>query len=176
MEPIVGAVSQYHYRNKLEYAWTTDADGPALGFHEAGRWDEVLDLSVCLLTGSTGNAIREAFVAWARDEGLQAYDQAAQEGFLRHLVVREGLRTGEALCILVTEPGRAAAARAARGPARRVPVPASSGCCTRSTTASPRSPAACRRGSCSAAPGSRRRSCRCGCGSPPGRSCRPTPR
>jgi 23S rRNA (uracil1939-C5)-methyltransferase len=105
LEPIVGAVSQFHYRNKLEYAWTTGAGGPALGFHEAGRWDKVLDLSVCLLTGSTGNAIREAFVAWAREEGLQAYDQAAQQGFLRHLVVREGLRTGEALCILVTAPG-----------------------------------------------------------------------
>jgi 23S rRNA (uracil1939-C5)-methyltransferase len=104
-EPIVGAPSQYHYRNKLEYAWTAAPDGPALGFHQAGRWDAVLDLSVCLLTGSTGNAIRETFVAWARAQGLEAYDQEAQRGYLRHLVVREGLRTGEALCILVTSPG-----------------------------------------------------------------------
>src|SRR4051794_5128034 len=39
LEPIVGASAQYHYRNKLEYAWTAGADGPALGFHQAGRWD-----------------------------------------------------------------------------------------------------------------------------------------
>ena len=66
LEPIVPAVRQFHYRNKLEYAWTDAPAGPALGFHRAGRWDEVLDLSVCLLTGEAGNAIRETFVAWAR--------------------------------------------------------------------------------------------------------------
>ena len=103
--PIVPATAQLAYRNKLEYAWTATPDGPALGFHAAGRWDEVLDLSVCLLTGDSGNAIRAAFVAWARAEGLEAYDQHTHAGYLRHLVVREGLRTGQALCILVTAPG-----------------------------------------------------------------------
>src|SRR5262249_55251681 len=36
----------------------------------------------------------------------EAYDQEAHTGYLRHLVVREGLRTGEALCVLVTAPGK----------------------------------------------------------------------
>ena len=102
---IVPAVKQYAYRNKLEYAWTDSPAGASLGFHELGRWNQVLDLSVCLLTGSSGNAIRETFVTWARDERLQAYDQETHEGYLRHLVVREGQRTGEALCVLVTAPG-----------------------------------------------------------------------
>ena len=35
----------------------------------------------------------------------RAYDQAAQQGFLRHLVVREGRNTGQALIVLVTAPG-----------------------------------------------------------------------
>ncbi len=44
--------------------------------------------------------------AWAREEGLVAYDQATQEGYLRHLVVREGRNTGQMLVQLVTAKGR----------------------------------------------------------------------
>ena len=42
---------------------------------------------------------------WARGEGLEAYDQAEHTGYLRHLVVREGRNTGQALVELVTAPG-----------------------------------------------------------------------
>ena len=44
-------------------------DGPALGFHRAGRWDEVLDVERCWLTTDLGNAIRDAVRDWARAEG-----------------------------------------------------------------------------------------------------------
>ena len=106
LEPIVPAESVFHYRNKLEYSFTTTPDGPALGFHRAGRWDEVLDIRRCWLTTDLGNAIREAVRDWARAEGLEAYDQAEHTGFLRHLVVREGRNTGQALVQLVTAPGK----------------------------------------------------------------------
>ena len=82
-----------------------DADGPALGFHKAGRWDEVLEIERCWLTTDLGNAIRNAVRDWAREESLVAYDQAEQTGYLRHLVVREGRNTGQALVLLVTAPG-----------------------------------------------------------------------
>jgi 23S rRNA (uracil1939-C5)-methyltransferase len=39
---------------------------------------------------------------WAREERLEGYNQAAGTGYLRHLVVREGLNTGQALVQLVT--------------------------------------------------------------------------
>ena len=104
LEPIVPAASQFHYRNKLEYSFTQTDDGPALGFHRAGRWDEVLEIDECLLTTDVGNAIRTAVQGWAREENLVAYDQATQKGYLRHLVVREGRNTGQALVMLVTAP------------------------------------------------------------------------
>ena len=103
--PIVPSSSIYGYRNKLEYSFTQTDAGPALGFHAAGRWDEVLPIEVCLLTTDTGNAIRDAVQAWAREEGLPAYDQAENTGYLRHLVVREGRNTGQALVQLVTAEG-----------------------------------------------------------------------
>jgi 23S rRNA (uracil1939-C5)-methyltransferase len=106
LEPIVPARSRYGYRNKLEYSFTQTEDGPALGFHRAGRWDEVLPIDTCLLTSDLGNAVRDAVQSWAREEKLEAYDQATQRGYLRHLVVREGRNTGQLLVQLVTAKGR----------------------------------------------------------------------
>ena len=106
LEPIVPAESVFHYRNKLEYSFTTTPEGPALGFHRAGRWDEVLDIRRCWLTTDLGNAIREAARDWARAQGLEAYDQAEHTGFLRHFVVREGRNTSQVLVQLVTAPGK----------------------------------------------------------------------
>ena len=65
----------FHYRNKLEYSFTQTPTGPALGFHQAGRWDEVLDIEKCWLTTDLGNGIRDAVRDWAREEGLEAYSQ-----------------------------------------------------------------------------------------------------
>ena len=105
LEPILPADSPFFYRNKMEYSFTQTPEGPALGFHKAGRWDEVLDIERCWLTTDLGNAIREAVKGWANDQGLAAFDQETHEGYLRHLVVRDGRNTGQALVVLVTAPG-----------------------------------------------------------------------
>jgi 23S rRNA (uracil1939-C5)-methyltransferase len=105
LEAIVPAGSPFHYRNKLEYSFAPGPEGPVLGFHRAGRWDEVLDVERCWLTTELGNAIRLEAREWAHEQGLRPYDQAAQTGLLRHLVVREGRNTGQALVVLVTAPG-----------------------------------------------------------------------
>jgi 23S rRNA (uracil1939-C5)-methyltransferase len=105
LEPILPAEEIFHYRNKLEYSFTQTDDGPALGFHKAGRWDEILDIERCWLTTDLGNAIRNAVRDWARADRLVAYDQAEHTGYLRHLVVREGRNTGQVLVQLVTGPG-----------------------------------------------------------------------
>jgi len=104
LEEIEPARSQFHYRNKMEYSFTQYEDGPSLGFHKAGRWDEVLEIDRCWLTTDLGNAIRNRLRDWAREERLEAYDQAAEKptGYLRHLVVREGRNTGQVLVQLVT--------------------------------------------------------------------------
>jgi 23S rRNA (uracil1939-C5)-methyltransferase len=105
LEPIVPAEEVFHYRNKLEYSFTQTPSGPALGFHRAGRWDEVLEIEKCWLTTDLGNAVRNTVRDWARAERLEAYDQAEHSGYLRHLVLREGRNTGQLLVQLVTAEG-----------------------------------------------------------------------
>jgi len=105
-EPIVPALEQWRYRNKLEYSFGTAADGTLVcGFHAPGRFDEIIPLDDCLLASERGNAAREQVLAWCREQGLAAWDRRDQRGLLRNLVVREGRRTGELQVRLVTSPG-----------------------------------------------------------------------
>ncbi|HMI71085.1 MAG TPA: 23S rRNA (uracil(1939)-C(5))-methyltransferase RlmD [Solirubrobacteraceae bacterium] len=107
LEPIVPAVEQWRYRNKLEYSFGTD-DGGALicGFHAAGSWERIEHIEDCLLASEAGNQARRAALQWCRDRGLSAYDRRAQTGLLRNLVVREGRRTGDLQVRLVTSDAR----------------------------------------------------------------------
>src|SRR3954449_13146402 len=106
MEPIVAAVEQWRYRNKLEYSFGTGDSGELVcGFHAPGSWETILHLEDCLLASERGNEARRAVLAWCRSQGLDAYDRRTQTGFLRNLVVREGRRTGQFQVRLVTSEG-----------------------------------------------------------------------
>ncbi len=107
LEPIVPALQQWRYRNKLEYSFGSDAEGRLVcGFHAPGRWDAIVALSDCRLASEPANQARERVVAWCRAQGLAAYDRRTNEGMLRNLVVREGRRTGAIQVRLVTSEGK----------------------------------------------------------------------
>jgi 23S rRNA (uracil1939-C5)-methyltransferase len=107
LEPIVPAVEQWRYRNKLEYSFGTGDDGELVcGFHAPGSWERIEHVEDCLLASVAGNDARRAALQWCRDRGLRAYDRRAQTGLLRNLVVREGRRTGELQVRLVTSDER----------------------------------------------------------------------
>jgi 23S rRNA (uracil1939-C5)-methyltransferase len=106
VEPIVPAVEQWRYRNKLEYSFGEDADGRlVLGFHPPGNWREVVDVEEDVLASPAVDALRTRVRDWCEEEGLSAYDRDSHGGFLRNLVVREGRRTGQLQARLVTSPG-----------------------------------------------------------------------
>jgi 23S rRNA (uracil1939-C5)-methyltransferase len=103
LEPIVPAVQQWRYRNKLEYSFGTADDGALIcGFHAPGSWERIEHVEDCLLASEAGNEARRAALRWCRERGLAAYDRRAQTGLLRNLVVREGRRTGELQVRIVT--------------------------------------------------------------------------
>ena len=106
VEPIVPAVEQLRYRNKVEYSFGEDDDGRlVLGFHRPGRWDLIDDVGEDILASERVDELREAVKAWCREEGLSAYDRRDGTGLLRNLVVREGRRTGQLQARIVTSPG-----------------------------------------------------------------------
>jgi 23S rRNA (uracil1939-C5)-methyltransferase len=107
VEPIVPAVEQFHYRNKLEYSFGEDDESGelVLGFHRPGRFDLIDDVARDILASERVDELREVVKAWCREQGLSAWDRRAQQGLLRNLVVREGRRTGQLQARIVTSPG-----------------------------------------------------------------------
>lgn len=111
--PIVGCDSPYYYRNKLEFSfsnrrWVTPEDPPREslesrvgGFHVPRFFDKVLPIETCHLQDIRVNAVRNAVVEWGRNHSLSFYDARAQHGFLRNLVFRSSLATGELMTILI---------------------------------------------------------------------------
>jgi 23S rRNA (uracil1939-C5)-methyltransferase len=107
LEPIIPAIQEWRYRNKLEYSFGTDEAGRLIcGFHAPGRWEDIVEVRDCMLASEAGNRAREEVVGWCRTQGLGAYDRRTNRGFLRNLVVREGRRTGEIQVRLVTSTGK----------------------------------------------------------------------
>jgi 23S rRNA (uracil1939-C5)-methyltransferase len=107
VEPIVPALEQLRYRNKLEYSFGTDEQSGelVLGFHRPGRYDVIDDVTRDVLASERVDKLRETVKAWCREQGLSAWDRRGQHGLLRNLVVREGRRTGQMQARVVTGPG-----------------------------------------------------------------------
>jgi 23S rRNA (uracil1939-C5)-methyltransferase len=112
MLPIVPAVEQWRYRNKVEFSFGPDETndpklaGLALGFHPAGEWWRVVDVEDFVLVSERVNAVRAQVAAWAREHQILPFDRKSRTGLLRNLVVREGRRTGQVQVRLVIGPGR----------------------------------------------------------------------
>ena len=106
LAPIVPAVEQWRYRNKLEYSFGGDPGaGLRLGFHEPGSWEQIHHIEDCLLASEAGNRARSEVLDWCRAQQLEPFDRRARSGFLRNLVVREGRRTGQLQIRLITTHG-----------------------------------------------------------------------
>ena len=112
MLPIVGADEQWRYRNKVEFSFAPDdtndpaKKGIACGFHPSGEWWRVVDVEDFVLASERMNEVRAKVVAWAREEGVPAFDRKARTGILRNLVIREGKRTGQIQARLVVGGGQ----------------------------------------------------------------------
>jgi 23S rRNA (uracil1939-C5)-methyltransferase len=135
LEPIVPAVEQWRYRNKLEYSFGNTPDGGLVcGFHAPAGGNEVLAMDDCLLASELGNQARELAAAWCAEQRLTAWERGARRprehgdgadtpqadrqtreqrigpaadgrARLRNLVVREGRRTGRLQIRIVTTAG-----------------------------------------------------------------------
>lgn len=111
--PIVPSPSIYGYRNKMEFAFSDSKKGVCLGLRErrggkspsAGAvyagWNTV-PVEDCPIMGPTVESVFPVVLDYARKKGWSAYDRTTRLGLLRHLVLREGKRTGELMAALAT--------------------------------------------------------------------------
>lgn len=107
IRPFLPAPEVYGYRNKIEYSFgkyitaTDTADEMRqerqLGFHKQGQFSKVIDIDACYLVTDTAKKLFTHLKKFFAASGLPVYDQKTHSGFLRHLVVREGVNTGHFL-------------------------------------------------------------------------------
>lgn len=100
LEPILGSGKTRYYRNKLEFTFSNnrwlskeemgaeDIDRNALGFHIPKLFDKIVDIRHCYLQAEPSNELRLAIKEFAKKEGFSFYNQRANEGFLRNIIVR----------------------------------------------------------------------------------------
>ena len=71
-----------------------------LGFKLKGRWDRAVDIEECFLFDEHLIPLLQAVRAWAKAENLEYYDHRKHTGVLRHIMLRVGKNTGEAIVVL----------------------------------------------------------------------------
>ena len=114
--PAIGSAKRYFYRNKMEFSfsanrWLTraeiDSGGRfdtrfALGLHVPGQFDKVLDVHECHLQSTASADMVNRIRDFVQEKGWAPWHIRKHTGFLRHLVIRTGERTGDVMVNLVT--------------------------------------------------------------------------
>ena len=92
------------YRNKMEFSFgDAKKDGPLeLGMHKKGSFYDIVTVDECKIVDEDYRIIIRETVAYFRGKETSYYHKKSHEGYLRHLLVRKGKRTGEILVDLVT--------------------------------------------------------------------------
>lgn len=92
------------YRNKMEFSFGDEYKGGplALGMHRRGSFYDVVTVSECRIVNEDFTRILTATKTYFGELGVGFYKKMQHTGYLRHLLVRRGIKTGEILIDLVT--------------------------------------------------------------------------
>lgn len=95
---------QYGYRNKMEFSFGDEyKDGPlSLGLHKIGGFYDIVSVVDCKIVDEDYRRILRTTLEYFKAEKTSFYHRMRQEGYLRHLLIRKGSKSGEILVALVT--------------------------------------------------------------------------
>lgn len=103
-EGIKGSPDEWGYRNKMEFSFGDEyKDGPlALGLHKKGSFYDIVNAEECKIVHKDYNEILRCVLKYCGQQEFLFYRKTNHEGYLRHLLVRRAVRTGEMTVNLVT--------------------------------------------------------------------------
>lgn len=95
---------QEGYRNKMEFSFGDEyKDGPlALGMHRRGSFYDIVNVPECRIADEDFRIVLRTTLEYFKEKHISYYHKLRHRGYLRHLLVRKGARTGEILVDLVT--------------------------------------------------------------------------
>lgn len=103
-EGIIESPEEFHYRNKMEFSFGDECKGGelSLGLHKKGSFYDIITTSNCLIVNDDYNKILTTVLAYFKNLNIPYYHKMTKEGYLRHLLVRRAVSTGELTISLVT--------------------------------------------------------------------------
>lgn len=103
-EGIKGSPISEAYRNKMEFSFGDEyKDGPlALGMHKRGSFYDIVTTPDCQIVHDDFCKILMATLNYFAELEIGFYKKLQHTGYLRHLLVRRAVKTGEILVALVT--------------------------------------------------------------------------
>ncbi len=103
-EGIKGSPAHSGYRNKMEFSFGDEyKNGPlALGMHRRGSFYDIITTQECQIVHLDFCRILGATLDYFAARNVSYYKKLQHVGYLRHLLVRRAVKTGEILVALVT--------------------------------------------------------------------------
>gem|GEM_PF-359645 len=111
LSPIVPSPLVDGYRNKIEFSFgkhISHKDHKSehfnLGFHKQGEFSKIEDFDGTILISDLLNSIFQEIKAFAKASGLPVYDQFNQQGFFRHVLMRQAFFTNQVMIVFSFNP------------------------------------------------------------------------
>jgi tRNA (uracil-5-)-methyltransferase len=103
-EGILASPDIFENRNNMEYSFgDLKKEGELqLGMHPRGRRFDVVTVDHCLLVDQDFRDILSTILDYCRANEFKKYHIKLRDGFLRNLVIRKGINTGEVVANLIT--------------------------------------------------------------------------
>lgn len=99
--PTLGMGNPYNYRNKAQFPVGLDKENkPVMGVF-AQRTHEIIPMRNCLIQNYYSEQIANFVFGFIKQKGISVYNEQTGKGFVRHIVIKVGVRTHEIMCILV---------------------------------------------------------------------------
>lgn len=91
----------FRYRNKAQYPVGTDRDGnPIIGFYSVHS-HRIVPCDDCLIGSDADASIKSCILSYIIKNHISCYDESANTGLIRHILIRTAYATGEVMVCLV---------------------------------------------------------------------------
>lgn len=101
VDEIIGMENPYHYRNKVQAAFTERKGEIVSGVYQSTTRN-VVPIDSCLIEDNTADEIIVTIRKLLKSFKLRPYNPETKKGFLRHVLIKRGFVSGQIMVVLVT--------------------------------------------------------------------------
>ena len=101
IDKVIGMETPFRYRNKAQYPVGKNKDGEIITGFYAGRTHSIISNQDCYLGAEVNQEILKQVLAYMEENHVEPYEEESGKGLVRHILIRNGFRTGEIMVCLI---------------------------------------------------------------------------